>query len=63
MERCAAGAFEVTVEVRFAPRKYQALPAIAISAMIPAPNNAKIERRLGTAGLVSFACALPTSSE
>ena len=33
MERCAAsaraaGAFEVTVAGRFAPRKYQALPAI-----------------------------------
>ena len=45
MERCAAsarvaGAFEVTVAGRFAPRKYQAPPAIATRATIPAPSSA-----------------------
>ena len=46
-----------------APRKYQALPAIAMSATIPAPSSTNIERCFGTAGLVGFASAdLPTSS-
>ena len=63
MERCAAsaraaGAFEVTVAGRFAPRKYQAPPAIAMSAAIPrGPASTNIERCFGAAGLVGFACA------
>ena len=69
MERCAAsaraaGAFEVTVDGRFAPRKYQAPPPIAMSATIPAPSSRNIGRRFRTAGLVGFASAgLPTASE
>ena len=56
MERCAAsgraaGAFEVTVAGRFAPRKYQALPPIAMSATIPAPSSANIERCFRYGGL------------
>ena len=56
MERCAAsaraaGAFEVTVAGRFAPRKYQAPPAIAMSATIPAPSSRNIERWLWYGGL------------
>ena len=40
-----------------APRKYQALPAIAMSATIPAPSSTNIERCFGTGGLVGFASA------
>jgi hypothetical protein len=45
MERCAAGAFEVTVAGRFAPRKYQT-PAttIRISNAAVAASGAMVER-------------------
>jgi hypothetical protein len=53
-----------TVAGRFTPRKYQAPPAIAMSATITAPSNTEIERCVDPVGLVGFACAaLPTSSE
>ena len=67
MERCAAsvGTFEVTVAGRFAPRKYQAPPAMTMNA-IPAASSIKLKRCLGAAGLIGLALAsegLPTSSE
>jgi hypothetical protein len=59
-----AGALEVTVAGRFAPRKYQAPPAIAMSATIPAPSSASIGPCFAATGSAGFACAaLPTSSE
>jgi hypothetical protein len=52
----------LTVAGRFAPRKYQAPPAIAMSATIPAASGTNIERCFGTVDLGFTSAGLPTSS-
>jgi hypothetical protein len=72
MERRAvaagAAAFEAKVAGRFAPKKYQAPPAIRMSnAAIPAASGVSAEGTFGAAGrtaVAGFACAgTPTCSE
>jgi hypothetical protein len=67
MERCAASAGGGVVAIRFPATKYQAPPAITMSATIPAISGVSAQRFFGSAGLASVAgfawAGTPTCSE